>query len=347
MQKKVSYQQSTVPKSPTTISESERSSEITRYTQWLDTEQVRYNAPSLSEARREYAEDAVRTIQMEGKELRPFTPFRETFSAYKTLTREQWVVLSLIIFGTLFGMVLYGTEMSVVIVSLITVFYFSTLFLDFFLTMRALNQSTEEHVDDTTVRALTSANWPRYTILCPLYHEAAVVPQFVQAMQALDYPTDKLQILFLTEADDGETRKAIATLSLPSHFCTVTVPAGEPRTKPRACNYGLLQARGDYVVIYDAEDVPDPLQLKKAVLTFANHDADLACVQAKLHYYNAEQNLLTRWFTVEYSLWFGLTLLGMQQSRLPLPLGGTSNHFPSEVLLRVGAWDPFNVTEDC
>ena len=174
-----------------------------------------------------------------------------------------------------------------------------------------------------------------------------MVPQFVQAMQALDYPIAKLQILFLTEEDDAETREAIAAMSLPPHFSIITVPAGQPRTKPRACNYGLLQATGDYVVIYDAEDMPDPLQLKKAVLTFANHGADLACVQAKLNYYNARQNLLTRWFTVEYSLWFGLTLLGMQQSGLPLPLGGTSNHFRREVLCRVGAWDPFNVTEDC
>ncbi len=135
-------------------------------------------------------------------------------------------------------------------------------------------------------------------------------------------------------------------MHLPPHFSIVTVPAGEPRTKPRACNFGLLQATGDYVVIYDAEDVPDPLQLKKAVLTFANHGSDLACVQAKLNYYNAKQNLLTRWFTVEYSSWFDLMLPGMQQTKLPLPLGGTSNHFRTETLRRVCAWDPFHVAED-
>jgi cellulose synthase/poly-beta-1,6-N-acetylglucosamine synthase-like glycosyltransferase len=108
-----------------------------------------------------------------------------------------------------------------------------------------------------------------------------------------------------------------------------------------------LQATGDYLVIFDAEDIPDPLQLKKAVLTFADHDADLACVQAKLNYYNTQQNLLTRWFTVEYSQWFDLMLPGMQQTKLPLPLGGTSNHFRTSLLRRLGAWDPFNVTEDC
>ncbi len=245
------------------------------------------------------------------------------------------------------GLLFYGMKLAVVVIAIITLLYLSSLLLDFLLAMRALNLSTEEQIDDATIQELANADWPQYTILCPLYREAEVVPQFVRAMQALDYPTDRLQILFLTEEDDEATRNAIEAMHLPQHFSIVTVPDGQPRTKPRACNFGLLQATGDYVVIYDAEDVPDPLQLKKAVLTFANHDSDLACVQAKLNYYNTKQNLLTRWFTVEYSLWFDLMLPGMQQTKLPLPLGGTSNHFRMETLRKVGAWDPFNVTEDC
>jgi predicted nucleic acid-binding Zn ribbon protein len=166
-------------------------------------------------------------------------------------------------------------------------------------------------------------------------------------MLALDYPTDKLQILLLVEEEDGETQRAIQGMQLPSYFELMIVPAGQPRTKPRACNYGLLHTTGDFVVIYDAEDIPESLQLKKAVLAFAHHGPDLACVQAKLNYYNTQQNLLTRWFTVEYSSWFDMTLPGLQKLGVSLPLGGTSNHFRTELLRRVGAWDVFNVTEDC
>jgi cellulose synthase/poly-beta-1,6-N-acetylglucosamine synthase-like glycosyltransferase len=46
----------------------------------------------------------------------------------------------------------------------------------------------------------------------------------------------------------------------------ILVPRGTPQTKPKACNVGLFFARGDYLVIYDAEDRPDPDQLKKAVV---------------------------------------------------------------------------------
>jgi cellulose synthase/poly-beta-1,6-N-acetylglucosamine synthase-like glycosyltransferase len=232
-------------------------------------------------------------------------------------------------------------------IALVTIFYFGELLVNFLLAARTLSMPCAEEIDNELVYALKNADWPAYTVLCPLYHEAAVVPQFVKAMQDLQYPLDKLQVIFLTEQEDDETRAAIRAMDLPAHFMIVTVPDGQPRTKPRACNYGLLHARGRYVVIYDAEDCPDPLQLKKAVLTFANHGPDVACVQAKLNFYNARQNLLTRWFTAEYSLWFDLTLPGLQRAGFSLPLGGTSNHFRIELLRKIGAWDAFNVTEDC
>jgi cellulose synthase/poly-beta-1,6-N-acetylglucosamine synthase-like glycosyltransferase len=347
MLNKAFFQRSTIPTTLIVDANTDKQRDIMRYAEWLTTETERNNNGSHHEESRKYAEDALRTVTVNNQEFRLFAPFRQAFSAYKTLTRRQAVVLSTMILGVGLGLLFYGVKLVMVIIAMITLLYFSSLLLDFLLTMQALSRSMEEQIDDEIVYALAEADWPRYTILCPLYREAIVVPQFVQAMQALDYPADKLQILFLTEEDDVETRKAIEALHLSEHFSIVTVPAGQPRTKPRACNFGLLQATGDYVVIYDAEDIPDPLQLKKAVLTFANHDSDLACVQAKLNYYNTKQNLLTRWFTVEYSLWFDLMLPGMQQTKLPLPLGGTSNHFRMEVLRRVGAWDPFNVTEDC
>jgi cellulose synthase/poly-beta-1,6-N-acetylglucosamine synthase-like glycosyltransferase len=347
MLNKASHQGITIPMTPIVDANTNKQFEIMRYAEWLNTEAKRNNNGSHQERCRKYTEDALRTITVNGQEFRPFAPFRHVLSAHKTLTRGQAVTLSIIILGAGLGLLFYGVKLVIVIIAMITLMYLGSLLLDFWLAVQALSQSTEEQFDDATIHALAGADWPGYTILCPLYREAEVAPQFVRAMQAMDYPADKLQILFLTEEDDVETREAIKAMHLPPHFSVVTVPAGQPRTKPRACNFGLLQATGDYVVIYDAEDIPDPLQLKKAVLTFANHGPDLACVQAKLNYYNSRQNLLTRYFTIEYSLWFDLMLPGMQKMKLPLPLGGTSNHFSMEALHKVGAWDPFNVTEDC
>ncbi len=303
--------------------------------------------PANGEGKKEYLNYSMRTVTVRGKEINTFAPFRHKLSAFQTLTRGQIVLLCLFILLCILSFAFLGIQMLVVGLAIITLLYLGDLALSFFLALQTLSHSAEARFDDAIVKSLDNVEWPMYTILCPLYKEARIVPQFASAMQGLDYPVEKLQILFLTEENDEETRKAIQALQLPSHFQIVTVPEGEPRTKPRACNFGLLLAEGDYIVIYDAEDIPDPLQLKKAVLTFAHASPDVACVQAKLNFYNPNQSVLTRWFTAEYSLWFDLILPGLQRLDLPLPLGGTSNHFRAHVLRTLGAWDPFNVTEDC
>ena len=317
------------------------------YAEWLAKDAARNCLANSAKKIAEYEYIAIQPTFVKGQEVVTFAPFQQKLSALQTTTPKQTPILWMIFAIYVLGLVLYGVKGLEVILALTNGFYLIDLLIYFLVFVHILDQSSEEQVEDAVIHMLAQADWPIYTILCPLYREAAVVPQFVKAMKALDYPVEKLQILFLTEEDDTLTRQAINALRLPSHFKIITVPDGQPRTKPRACNYGLLEARGSYVVIFDAEDIPDPLQLKKAVLAFANAGPKTACVQAKLNFYNAEQNMLTRWFTAEYSTWFDMTLPGLQMLNVPLPLGGTSNHFRTDVLRAVGAWDPFNVTEDC
>ena len=126
------------------------------------------------------------------------------------------------------------------------------------------------------------------------------------------------------------------------------VPHSLPKTKPKACNYAmsLPDLDGEMITLYDAEDVPDPLQLRRAVVAFRRVPADVGCLQARLGYFNERQNLLTRWFSMEYDQWFGAVLPAVQQAGCVVPLGGTSNHMPARVWREVGGWDEHNVTED-
>ncbi len=196
--------------------------------------------------------------------------------------------------------------------------------------------------------ALRDEDLPVYTILVPLYREANIAGKIIRNLEALDYPKDRLDVKLLLEADDLATLAAVRAAGLPEDRYEVTVvPDFLPKTKPRACNFGLRQARGEYCVIFDAEDRPEPDQLRKAVELFRELPPRYACIQAKLNYYNPRQNLLTRWFTVEYSTTFDLYLPGLELLGVPIPLGGTSNHFRTAVLRELGGWDPFNVTEDC
>ncbi|MBI4425313.1 MAG: glycosyltransferase, partial [Elusimicrobia bacterium] len=187
---------------------------------------------------------------------------------------------------------------------------------------------------------------PVYTVLLPLYREANVLPRLLRSIERLDYPPDRLDVKLLIEADDSETARAAAGLEPRDWLEIVRVPQGSPKTKPRACNAGLARARGELVVVFDAEDRPEPAQLRMSVAAFSGLPPGVACLQAKLNCYNARRNALTRLFTLEYTAWFDLFLPGLYALGGPVPLGGSSNHFKTSALKALGGWDPFNVTED-
>jgi cellulose synthase/poly-beta-1,6-N-acetylglucosamine synthase-like glycosyltransferase len=195
-------------------------------------------------------------------------------------------------------------------------------------------------------RALREEDLPVFTVLVPMYREATMLPQVAQALRNLDYPLGKLDIKIVLEADDGGTIEVARTLGLEGVFEVIIVPPSHPQTKPKACNFALRFARGEYLVVYDAEDRPEPDQLRKVVATFRRSPPNTACLQCRLNYYNAKENWLTRMFTLDYTLWFDQVLPGLERLGMPIPLGGTSNHFRIDVLRELHAWDPFNVTED-
>ncbi|MDX2265937.1 MAG: glycosyltransferase [Hyphomicrobiales bacterium] len=187
---------------------------------------------------------------------------------------------------------------------------------------------------------------PRYSVLVPLYKEARVLPQLVDALARLRYPPEKLDIHLVLESADAETIAAVAGMRLPGNIGVIVAPDSQPRTKPKALNYALQFAIGDYVAIYDAEDLPDPDQLLKAAAAFAVLPPSVACLQARLAYHNHGENWIAAQFAIEYASLFGGVLPMLDAAGLPLPLGGTSNHFRAAALRDAGAWDAFNVTED-
>lgn len=195
-------------------------------------------------------------------------------------------------------------------------------------------------------RLLSDAELPRYTVFVPLFKEVEILPHLAKALAQLNYPAAKLDIKIVLEEVDASTIEAASKLAFPGNVDLIVVPDRLPRTKPKALNYALQFATGDLAVIYDAEDRPEPDQLRKAATRFHRASADVACLQARLDYFNASENWLSRQFTIEYATLFRGLLPLLSRFGLPLPLGGTSNHFRIGVLRALGAWDPFNVTED-
>ncbi len=213
----------------------------------------------------------------------------------------------------------------------------------------ALKGSQSELHDDVSVEELgkvTNEEVPVYTILLPVYKEDKLIRKLIWNLRGLNYPQDKLDVKLLIEEDDDKTLNAVRTLDFPANFEVIVIPFMMPKTKPKACNYSITFCRGELLAIYDAEDVPDTWQLKKAYLMFKKLPKEFVVVQGALNYFNRNENLLTRMFTLEYSYWFDYMLPGLETLDVPIPLGGTSNHFKLEKLIELGCWDPFNVTED-
>ncbi|MBY0611610.1 MAG: glycosyltransferase [Beijerinckiaceae bacterium] len=194
--------------------------------------------------------------------------------------------------------------------------------------------------------ALQDAELPVYTVLVALYDETAIVSDLLEALKAIDYPPEKLDIKLVLEAHDLKTRKAIEGADLPAQFSVIVCPPGDIRTKPRALNIALMLARGTLVTVFDAEDAPNPNQLRLAAARFAVAPEHVGCLQAPLTLYNANEGLIQAMFALEYAALFDVTRSGWSSLGLPMPLGGTSNHFRLQTLAGLGGWDAHNVTED-
>lgn len=279
--------------------------------------------------------------------LNQLTPRPKEETAEVILTRTQSVVMALIL-GIMVAATLKFGYMPVLLTlaGAITLIYIIVIVFKGLLTAKSLESALMVVTDAELQNLAQRSDLPRYTILVPLYDEHNIAAKLIDNLGKLDYPTDRLQIILLLEEKDRRTIREIRNYELPAHFEILIMPDSPLKTKPRACNEGLKRATGEFVVIYDAEDRPEPDQLKKAVVCFRKSSRRVVCIQAKLEYFNPYTNWITKFFSAEYATYFNLILPALGKMGMPVPLGGTSNHFRTGTLVKLGGWDAYNVTED-
>lgn len=258
-----------------------------------------------------------------------------------------------IVLAVVFGVGIYwlhtalDVNVFVIISAFITFFYLALMLFKIWVVYTAvMDPAPEMHFTREEIDALKDEDLPIYTILIPLYREEEVIHQIIKAMSAIEYPPEKLDVIITLEEYDHPTIDAIKAANPPAHFKTLILPDVQPKTKPKALNVAFREIQGEYVVIYDAEIVPDPDQLKKAVLAF-RANPHIGVFQTRLDHYNSEHNILTKLFNAEFSFYYDMFIPGLERLRFPMPLSGHSTHFRHEALRAIGAWDPYNVTEDC
>lgn len=280
----------------------------------------------------EFAERAVARLAHRHPEL----------SARRTLTRPQAAAGLALLAAIAAGLAAAPATLLFVLNLLATTFFFGVSALRFIAAGLAPPALAEVDPADGT----DDAALPVYTVLVPLHHEAQIVPQLRLALGRIDWPAERLDVKLIVEADDSATSAAVARAFAGPPYEVVVVPPGRPRTKPKALAFAMTFARGSFVTIYDAEDQPHPGQLREAFAAFSGAGPDLACLQAPIIIHEPGARFIARLFSIEYAALFDGFLPALAALGLPLPLGGTSNHFRREALERTGGWDPYNVTED-
>ena len=187
---------------------------------------------------------------------------------------------------------------------------------------------------------------PTVSAMVPLHKEPEISQTLIKRLSRLTYPKALLDVVLVIEENDLQTLAALAHAKLPNWISVVSVPEGQPKTKPRALNHALQFCRGDIIGIYDAEDAPAPDQIEQVVAAFDSAPLNVACVQGILQFYNPTQNWLARCFTMDYAAWFRVVLPGLARLGVPVPLGGTTLFLKRTAIENLCGWDAHNVTED-
>ena len=211
----------------------------------------------------------------------------------------------------------------------------------------AAARSSANYEIEIAARALRDEELPVFTVLVPMFREPEVLPQ----SRASAARSSTIRSASSTSRSCWKRRtrndRGGAQLGLEGVFEVIRVPPSLPQTKPKACNFALRFARGDYLVIYDAEDRPEPDQLRKVVGDLPPAPPEVACLQCRLNYYNADENWLSRMFTLDYSLWFDLMLPGLERFGYPDPARRHLQPFQDRGVARTARLGPVQRHRGC
>jgi len=189
--------------------------------------------------------------------------------------------------------------------------------------------------------------WPRVTVQLPIFNERHVIERLIDAVVSLDYPPDKLSIQILDDSED-ET-KTLARVRVAYHAArgiNITYVRRPERKgyKAGALAYGLSQAEGDFIAIFDADFVPQPEFLKDVIPHFA--DPQIAMVQTRWGHLNAETGPFTRAQAIALDGHFAIEQTARSRSGLLLNFNGSAGIWRRAAIDDAGGWQTDTIAED-
>ncbi len=170
-------------------------------------------------------------------------------SALTTFTNPQLIIFFLLLALLAVGAVLRFKDVMVILNIIMSVFFLVAIIFKLFLSLVGSRFELYQAVTKHELAHAHNDQMPVYTILLPVYKEDKLIKKLIWNLQSIDYPREKLDVKLLIEEGDELTLNAVRNLDFPGVFDVLIVPYHQPRTKPKACNYGLQFARGKYLTI--------------------------------------------------------------------------------------------------
>ena len=188
---------------------------------------------------------------------------------------------------------------------------------------------------------------PVITVQVPLYNEPQVARRIIDAVAALDYPSEKLQIQILDDSTD-HTVDIVASAVERHRDDGIDIQhlqrAEREGFKAGALRCGMEKARGDYVAVFDADFVPAPHVLREAIHHFS--DPQVGMVQMRWEHLNRESSALTQVQAMRLDAHFGIEQAGRAAAGLHFNFNGTAGIWRAAAIETAGGWQHDTLTED-
>ena len=234
--------------------------------------------------------------------------------------------------------------MNILNIALIGVFAFIYLWVAYNLPIlamgvRNLRLSRQKHGSQQS----ESKSLPFYSVIVAAKSEGNLIGRLLDSLTKLDYPTEKLEIIVVEDGSNDNT------LEVCKHFASMhqnvkVLEKAFSNGKPSALNFGVAQAHGEIVAVFDADNVPAKDALLKAAYYF--QDAKVAAVQGRTMSINSKENMLTQFISYEEAVWCEAYLRGKDSLGLFVHLKGSCQFIRRNVLMQLEGFDESALSED-
>ncbi|MFA8439029.1 glycosyltransferase [Pueribacillus sp. YX66] len=188
---------------------------------------------------------------------------------------------------------------------------------------------------------------PKVSVLIPAHNEAVVIENTLKSMVRLDYPKEKLEVIVINDNSSDATGSIARKIAAQHPFIKVvdTVAPYAGKGKSSALNYGFQASTGEYIIVYDADNTPEPKAVYYLVMGLMN-DEKAGAIVGKFRVANAKKSLLTRFINIETITFQWMAQAGRWFWFKMATIPGTNFAIRRSIIEELGGWDEKALSED-